>query len=274
VADQNTSLPVRTETNGDVVAQIVDGTVASQKLAVDAAGKIVAKLDDASGNGLTSQVNGTQQALDVGVNVAGVQVDPRSIRALTSADVVTANQGSANVAANGWPVKPTDGTNSQSFTAAGEAKVDVTQPLPAGTNNIGKVSVQDSSGSAISMANPLPVTMSSVVPGSTDVVDYKTATPAAAASDTHTYTVPALKTLYLQKIAASSSGKIKVEIKYGVIASEVTKVVLFNSTANPNVEYAFGAPQALAAGGDVLVIVTNLDKQTESVYSTIEGYEI
>ncbi len=50
-------------------------------------------LTDANGNALTSQVSGSQQALDVGVNVAGVQVDPRDIRALTITDVVTANQG-------------------------------------------------------------------------------------------------------------------------------------------------------------------------------------
>ncbi len=52
-------------------------------------------IHDGSGNSLTSQVNGSQQALDVGINVAGVQIDPRQIRALTSADVVTVNQGTS-----------------------------------------------------------------------------------------------------------------------------------------------------------------------------------
>lgn len=42
-------------------------------------------LTDAEGNALTSQINGTQQALDVGIAVSGVQVDPRDIRALTPA---------------------------------------------------------------------------------------------------------------------------------------------------------------------------------------------
>ncbi len=44
---------------------------------------------DSNGNSLTSQTSGAQQALDVGVNVAGVQVDPRQVRPLTSADQVT-----------------------------------------------------------------------------------------------------------------------------------------------------------------------------------------
>ena len=47
---------------------------------------------DGSGNAITSQLNGAQRAIDVGVNVGGVQVDPRSIRALTSSDVVSAAQ--------------------------------------------------------------------------------------------------------------------------------------------------------------------------------------
>ena len=55
-------------------------------------------LNDGSGNPVTSQVNGTQRALDVGIDVAGVQIDPRSIRALTSSDIVTAymDDGSGN----------------------------------------------------------------------------------------------------------------------------------------------------------------------------------
>lgn len=57
---------------------------------VDSNGALSTNINDGNGNILTSQVNGAQQALDVGINVAGVQVDPRDIRALTNADVVKA----------------------------------------------------------------------------------------------------------------------------------------------------------------------------------------
>jgi hypothetical protein len=97
------------------------------------------RVRDGSNNNITSQVNGSQQALDVGIDVAGVQIDPRQIRALTATDVVTANQGSANTISNAWPIKITDGTNTASLTALGELKVDITQPLPAGSNNIGSI---------------------------------------------------------------------------------------------------------------------------------------
>lgn len=53
--------------------------------------------------------------------------------------VGSVDQGAAGTAANGWWVRPTDGVNNQSFTAANEAKVSVTQPLPTGANTIGAV---------------------------------------------------------------------------------------------------------------------------------------
>ena len=102
MSDFNSSLPVRTENNGDVVVKVSDATTPSQQLAIDASGKVTVKLNDATGNAVTSQSNGAQRALDVGIDVAGVQIDPRKVRSLTSADVVTANQGAANTAANGW----------------------------------------------------------------------------------------------------------------------------------------------------------------------------
>lgn len=95
MADMNTSLPVRTQNNGDVVGRIVDGTTTTQFLGVDSSGRITIKLDDGSGNLVTSQTNGAQRALDVGINVAGVQIDPRQIRALTSADVVSVVQSTS-----------------------------------------------------------------------------------------------------------------------------------------------------------------------------------
>ena len=77
-------------------------------------------LHDGSGNPITSQVNGSQQALDVGVNVAGVQVDPRDIRALTNADVVSAEQSGT------WAVDQS-GSWSVDAVQSGTWAVDATQ---------------------------------------------------------------------------------------------------------------------------------------------------
>lgn len=150
MSDFNSSLPVRTELPGDVVAKIADATTPSQQLAVDASGRITTKMQDGAGNAVTSQVNGAQRALDVGINVAGVQVDPRAIRTLTATDVVTANQGSAAVTHAGyWWARLTDGTNDITLAAASTAAgatqaalvvaLSPNSPTPAGTNTIGKV---------------------------------------------------------------------------------------------------------------------------------------
>lgn len=139
MADQATSLPVRTETSGDVKIVQVDATITSQGASIDANGSAKSRIADSSGNVVTSGAQGTQRALDVEINFGSAVIDPRSIRALTSSDVVTTNQGTKGSIANAWPVVGTDGTNSQAYLATGEAKVSITQPLPAGANNIGSV---------------------------------------------------------------------------------------------------------------------------------------
>lgn len=79
---------------------IFDTTDATTIADTDSVG---AYLRDSLGNLITSQANGGQRALDVGINVAGVQIDPRQIRALTATDVVTVQQGTSP-----WVVSATD----------------------------------------------------------------------------------------------------------------------------------------------------------------------
>lgn len=196
MSDFNSSLPVRTINNGDVAVKVVDATTVSQGLAVDASGRVSTKLDDGSGNAVTSQVNGTQRALDVGIDVAGVQIDPRSIRALTSADVVTAQQGTSpwvtKDQADG-PVAPgtaasfselvggqynstgvTLTTGQQSavqLDAAGNLKVNLSTAIPAGSNIIGSVKLDDGSGNTIgSTAGALNVSLTTAIPAGSNVI--------------------------------------------------------------------------------------------------------
>lgn len=186
MADSNTSLPVRTQNNGDVVVNIADGTVESQKLAVDTSGRITTKMDDGTGNPITSQSNGAQRALDVGIDVAGVQVDPRAIRALTAADIVTANQGTANTSANAWPVKITDGTNVAGVAPASTAATTTqpaevvalspNSPIPAGTNNIGKIELTD--GTNVVGVAPASTAASATEPAAVVALSPNSPTPA------------------------------------------------------------------------------------------------
>lgn len=195
MSDYNSSLPVRTESAGDLAIKVVDATITSQQLAI---------------------------------------------------------------------------------TSSGEAKVAFTQALPAGTNNIGKVSIQDSSGTAFSQSNPLPVSMAESF-GSV-VNAYNTAAAlAAGATSNHDYTVTALKTLHFNQVESAASGKLKIEIQIETAVASgvfVTRFVSFNSTANPHISIKLNNHIDVAAGVRVRIIRSNLDKQAMDVYSTICGYEV
>jgi hypothetical protein len=156
------------------------------------------KLQDGLGNSITSQVNGIQRALDVGIDVAGVQIDPRSIRTLTSTDTVTANQGTAN--ATPW---------NENIAQVGGSAVAIA------ATGIVKVGLTDGVGTSITvgqkvMASSLPVTIASdqstIITtlgnsiGKSVVMKTGTITTTTATANqvVLTYTVTAGKTFYLE----------------------------------------------------------------------------
>lgn len=134
----------------------------------------------------------------------------------------------------------------------------------------------DSTGTPFSVTNPLPVTLDAA--SGSPVNDFKHATSiAAAASDNHDYTVTAAKTLYLDQIESSASGKAKmeVEIETGVATGVFnSRFVQFNSTGTPNMSVKLDNPIAVAAGVRVRVVMTNKDLLAQDLYSTISGNEI
>lgn len=167
MADFDSSLPVRTQTPGDVAAKIVDATTPSQGLAVDASGRIIAKIEDSAGNNLNSHSNaldvyvtnpisvttgvadesaftyGTSLQLPIG-GVYNSSITPLTsgqsgVMSLTPNRDLRVNLRTAagaelgNSAADKLFVQSTDGTNSQVFTAAGEAKVDMTASAAFGS---------------------------------------------------------------------------------------------------------------------------------------------
>ena len=231
MADYNSSLPVRTQNNGDLKINVADGTTESQLMSVDASGRLTVKLDDGSGNIITSQINGTQRALDVGIDVAGVQVDPRQIRTLTTTDSISI--GSA---------------------------------LPAGTNLIGGANVYYNS-TAVTTTNPLPVSISDQTAG-TPIQNYQTAVNLAAGSTvTLTYTVASGHTFTLQQMIASGTGKIRADFQI----SGSTVNTQFGTASNPNVPFVLQTAPTIAAAGTVGAIIKNEDLSPFDVFLTIEG---
>ncbi len=252
------SLPVKTLNNNDLVSQIADGTIPSQLLSIDSNGKLSTKLSDGAGNPLTSQASGGQQALDVGINVSGVQIDPRDVRALTAADVITANQGAPN--ATPW--------NENIAQIAGAAP-SATNALPAQLAT---------AGAFVSGSNPLPVTLAAVMPG-TSVNKYNTtASVAAGASTNHDYPVTATKTFYGKKFFASSAGMLRVDVQTSPDGLAFTTFWTgFTSTASPCLQIDLDQLSIAdsGTGAKVRMILTNFEAlAAQDVFSTISGNEV
>lgn len=256
MADYDSSLPVRTENDGDIKNVIVDPTTTSQQLGVDANGRLGAVI---YGNNGTSDI-----VLPIDPTSGAVQVDIVDATGITvDVDIDQVLDGDAVGATKGTIAAGTDGSNYQflSTTTAGELKVDLAvQSLTA-------VAVS-ADGNANTSVNPIFV---SDVGASGDAVHEYDTSASIAKDATHTgsYTVSVGKTLSLQQIRASGSGKIKVEVQ----VNSVTVDVGFNSTANPDVVIDFPTAILVPAGQDVDVIVTNRDGLAQDLYTSINGVE-
>lgn len=274
MADFNSSLPVRTETNGDLAVKIVDKTITSQALAIDANGLISAKLSDGSGNAITSQASGAQQALDVQILVAGVVKDPTQIRALTSADVVSAK------------IQDAAGTGITSTLQGAKQSLDVAIVNPSGTivdptqtraliYSTDNIAIKGATGNQLVVNADGSINVSTDVAGAPAVSYNTAATVAAGGTSNHDYTVTAGKTFKFLGFHASASGRMKVEVQLETAAASGvfnTKFVVISSADAKISEEVFSNIEQVA-GAKVRIIRTNLDKSAMDVYSTIEGSE-
>ncbi len=105
----NTPLPAGTNVIGHVIVDSGAITVSGSVDVTDRAARLVGIVYGSQSQQLKQTA--TNFNLQVELATGGTLYDARQIRALTSADVVTANQGTANTLANKWPVQVTDGTN-------------------------------------------------------------------------------------------------------------------------------------------------------------------
>lgn len=254
MADYDSSLPIRSEADGTderVHVKIVDGTTPAQRAEVDADGNVHIEMH--------------------GNNPAGTDVVMR-----------LSQLGAPN------PDGDYDGTNNTKPASIGlvahdrGAAIDETSQnkrvtAVAGADNTVclDIALRDESGAAFTNANPLPVIFSSSSGDS--VINYDTqAALATSASDNHDYTVTALKTLVVDEVLASASGKMKIEVRRETAAGSGvfnTVAVGFNSTSSPNIRLPFEGKLEVVAGAILRVVRTNLDNQAQDVYSTIVGVE-
>lgn len=261
MSDFNSSLPVRTENDGDVVAKISDATTPSQQLAVNADGSI-----NVTDNGGSLTVDATN--LDIRdlvfatdkVDVSGstnIGLDAATLAALES---ITVQNGAGAAAVN-----IQDGGNSITVDATDLDVRDLTHVSDS-------VKVGDGTDFlAVNTDGSINVVIQEDV--GTEVVNYNTsAALASAASSNHDLVFASASKLY--QIWASASGKLKIEVQVETGAATGTfntRFVGFNSTANPNIDIDLVKYAAIPLGARVRVIRTNLDNQAQDVYSTIVG---
>jgi len=136
------------------------------------------------------------------------------------------------------------------------------------------VAMRHSNGDHIDEENPLP-TYQAESPG--DEIDNYKVDPAIAkgAFSNHDYTVTVAKDLKSIGVECSASGyaKFELQIETGVATGIFNAVATnFNSTAKPDCDLNYKLK--VAAGIIVRVVKTNLDNQTQDLYTQIQGIEI
>lgn len=296
MSDFNSSLPVRTEQDGDVVVKVGDGTVPSQQLAVNPDGSV-----NVTDNGGSITVDGT------------VELGATTLAALESITVQNGAGASAVNIQDGGNSITVDATNldvrdlafaTDKVDVSGSSVTAVVSATDLDIRDLAfatdKVDVSGSAVTAVVTATDLDIrnlshSQDSVKVGDgtdflavntdgsinvviqedvgVETVNYNTGAAVAAAS-TSNHDLVFASASKLNQIIASASGKLKIEIQVETgSATGVfnTKAVGFNSTANPNINFVFEKYVAIPAGARVRVIRSNLDFQAQDLYSTIVG---
>lgn len=250
MSDIKSMLPVRSAQDVDqrVQTKIVDATNPdTQQLVVDTQGNAQAKVH---GNDPTNT--------DVILKLSEEgRVNPRGDYNGTT----NTKPASSAVIAHDRNASPSEATQTKRVSAVTQGNVTAMD-----------VAIQHSDGNPITRENALPVFQ--VEDPGDELQDYfeSASDVAVNATDTHEYTVPVGKTLKLDQILASGSGRMKIIIEQSQDGTTFTKVATrFNSTAEPNCDTDLRRIVSIPAGGKVKITRQNIDEDPFTMYSTIVG---
>jgi len=260
MADYASSLPVRTETDGDVVVKIVDSTGA-YTWAIDS-----------SGVGSVTFPSGTQFEVTDGTDTLAINTDGSTNTVITDGtDTLEINTDGSLLIGDGTETLAigtngevtaliSDGTDTLAITTAGA----ITSLISDGTDTL-----------AVNTDGSINVNVVTATVG-TEIHVYNTTSGGVpnTPSTVITRTTTALKTFLFKQVSAACSGKCKVEVKTGTPSSETTKAVFFLSSSDTTHEITFAQPIEVAAGDNTLVIMTNRDNANADLYAFINGNEV
>jgi hypothetical protein len=215
---------------------------------------------------------------------------------------VTANQGTPNTLANGWPVEITDGTNVLG-TSTHPVRIDptgtTTQPVSGTVAVTQSTSPWVTKDQADGPVTPGTVASFSILTGGqynstpptltngqqaalqvdssgrllvdtspttvTPVLTYFTDSAVASGSTT-THSVAGPVTL--DKIDFTASGEMKGTVAIGITGSEVTYWNGFNSASNQDFSFILNFPYTIPTGSSVKVTLKNRDTAAQDLYVT------
>ena len=286
MSDYASSLPVRTENDGDIKSILVDSLVPAQQLEITSDRR--AKVDQVKLDSATDSVTVEATDLDIrdlnsatdSVTVVATDLDIRNLDSATDSVAVIATDldirdlnsatDSVTVIATDLDIRDLDSATDSVTVVATDLDI---RPLTSTEDDV-KARLADAAGNYYSVLNPLTVSLSANNQGE-ELNDFDVEVNAALnTSVNHDYTVPAGKVLFVTQFSGAASGRAKFELQVETgVATGVftTKFVEFNSTANPNVGKELKAVLTVAAGVIVRMVKTNRDLVVQDLYSTISG---
>jgi hypothetical protein len=244
MSDYNSSLPVRTENAGDVIVKIGDGTVPSQQLSIDSSGRIIIKLQDGSGNAISS----TGGSLDVNLTNASVVVSS------TDLDIrdISHSQDS---------IKIGDGTDFLSINNDGSINVVVSATNLDIRDLVFATDKVDVSGSEVSLDAATLAALENITVSATnlDIRDLVFATDKVDVSGSEvsldSATLAALESITVQ----NGAGAAAVNIQDGGNSITVDGSVTVSATDLDIRDLAFATDSVDVSGSSVTVTATDLD---------------
>jgi hypothetical protein len=258
-----------------ILTVLVDPTTDGNRLGIDASGYITSNINGT----VTIDANSSDVTVDNGAGASAVNIQDggNSITIDDGGGAITVDgsvtvSGTVTVTATDLDIR--DLAHTQDSVALGDGTGVLVDVLDSTVDALYVALTDGTETLAINTDGSINVAPSPVV-GGTTVHDYDTATPAAGASDNHDYTVTASSTLYLQKVSWAGSGKTKVEVQVGPVASLATVYVGFaEKDTNNEIEFTPAIPVPDTGTGTVRVIRTNRQGAAVDVYSTIMGQEL
>lgn len=306
MADFDSSLPVRTQTAGDIAVKLVDGAVITQFLTINPDGSV-----NITDNGGSITVDGTLTVTATDLDIRDLDAAQDNIAISDGTDTLAINgDGSINavVSATNLDIRDlvfaTDKVDASGSTVALDAPTLAALESITVQNGAGAaaVNIQDGGNSITVDANNLDIrdlthTADSVRIGDgtdflainadgsinvvpqedagTERVNYNAAANVAGgATSNHDLTFTNAGRLYQVLAAASGKMRAEVQIETGAATGVFNTVAVgFNSTATPNINLEFAKYASIPAGARVRVIRRNSDNQSQDLYSTIVAIE-